>query len=184
MNRRIMENLRRRGMNDEEQNAGGDGTVARNFYMSKDSTYIENQIINVQSGANFYNGSRPTDKKQTQMSPVMAFEQVVETLIKEGIIVSKQDFSILYKLDEEMCLLGALNMQGFANRVCELGCVPENLKPSIDSIKSTSFGSKIYPDWDYTGLKTKVSHIRAVAKGYIREMSNRGYCHVSLSETT
>ncbi len=149
----------------------------RIFNMAKGATYIEKQEINVQSGANFYNGSSHNDEDSSSyVPPVDAFKETVQALINQKLIVSKQDFSILYKLDEEMCLLGCSKFQDFADRINELQIVPEQLAPNADSIRALNFGSKTYPDWDFTGIKNQ-NHIYAVAKGYIREMKQRGYKH-------
>lgn len=112
---------------------------------------------------------------QEYMTPIEAFRQTVKALIEQKIIVSKQDFSVLYNLDEEMCLLGCSKYQDFAERVCELDCVPSELLPNADNIRAFSFGSNPYPNWDFTGIKTSNSHIRAVANGYLREMKRHGY---------
>ena len=109
------------------------------------------------------------------MPPIEAFRQSIKALVEQKIIVSKQDFSVLYNLDEEMCLLGCSKYQDFADRVRELDIVPSDLLPNADNVRAFSFGNKNYPDWDYTGIKTSISHIRAVANGYLREMKQRGY---------
>lgn len=137
------------------------------------------------TGGTHYHNAPPKDCEAGQttaektpdsyMCPLEAFRQSVKALVEQKIIVSKQDFSVLYNLDEEMCLLGCSKYQDFADRVRELGVVPGELLPNADSVRAFSFGSSPYPDWDYTGIKTSTSHIRAVANGYLREMKRRGY---------
>lgn len=163
----------------------------RNFYFTKEATYIEKQEITVQSGAKFYNGPAPKSEEQEAegepktkseprgtLSPAEAFARSITNLINDKIICRKQDFAIIFKLDLEMCLLGSVSYEDFCKRVNELVDIPDTLCPNVNSIKSLYLGNKEYPNWDYDEKDaTNTSHIKAVANGYIREMNKYGYAH-------
>lgn len=116
------------------------------------------------------------NKAQRPPTPPEAFKQSVEQLVNDKIIVQKKDFGILYKLDQEMCLLGLATYEDYVQRVNELVSLPEDIRPTAGSIKSVNLGKNNYPNWNLKDLAIGVSsHVKAVANGYIREMENRGY---------
>lgn len=118
---------------------------------------------------------------QKQFTPPEAFKESVEQLLNDKIIVQKKDFGILFKLDQEMCLLGLATYEDYVQRVNELVSLPEEICPTAGSIKSVNLGKNDYPNWNLKELTIGIStHVKAVANGYIREMAKRGYPHPSI----
>ena len=111
-------------------------------------------------------------------NPRDAFRMAIATLIRQEIIIYKQDFAIIYQLEMEMSVIGVDSIPNMVKLIKTVPDLPDKLKPTESNIKNIIFGSKDYPNWDYEGqLAGQISHKKTVAKAYIREMARYGYKH-------
>lgn len=156
-------------------------------------TYVAAGAINIQrieKVENLFPGSPEIiasvlggKEKATKMkSPVEAVTESIQALVQQEILCQKQDFALLYKLELEFALLGVLSQNEYCDKINKWMTLDDSIAPTRQCMKAYALGNGTYPDWHLDGgLKdTLTSHIHAVAKGFIREMQQRGYYHPSL----
>lgn len=112
------------------------------------------------------------------MPPLKAFVLVISKMINDQIITLKTDFAIIYFLEMEMNELGVDSYNSMISVVMRVPDLTESLTPTESSFKALNTGKNEFPLWKFDGMTPgKASHIKTVAKNYIRLMGMLGYRH-------
>lgn len=113
------------------------------------------------------------------VSPIEVLKLCIIKLMADGTITHPGDFCCIFKMDQEMSIVGFESFNDYKTRIDTLfPTLDKKLRFTADHNKRFGWGKKALPDWPWENMpEGKAPHYKALSKCLVRFMAAHGFRH-------